>query len=68
MSDEELLQKALASLDALIEATKAKRAAVGSRDCINDCHHKYDSCMANARSDAEKLACKANYNSCITNC
>lgn len=46
------------------EATRAD----AKQDCLDACEKSYNACMANAGSDAEKMACHANYNKCITNC
>ena len=66
MSNEKLLQQISEDLDAAIENMKAK--TVNPNDCYSTCHTAYDNCMASAGSDVEKMACKAKYNRCITNC
>lgn len=68
MSNGKLLQQIGEDLDVAIASTLAKRDASAPNDCYETCHKAYDDCMASAGSDAEKLACKAKYNRCITNC
>jgi len=46
---------------------KKEGGDIGTRDGTSDCYNEYYACMARAKSDAQKAACKIRLRKCLEN-
>lgn len=68
MENEALLKTIFENLESAATQLRAKAGLAESRDCLQSCSDKYDSCMSSAGSDMEKAVCNSAYTRCASNC